>query len=808
MRIILTGLLLMLTHLALAQSSVIGQLQKNDSTGVEFAYVALYRASDSIMVKVETADENGKFELKPIAAGNYFLRATFLGLPDFERQEIIVDGSSVVDLGLLTFNAQEIALDAFEITAERAMVEVQPDKTVFNVQGTVNSTGSDAISLLRKAPAVTVDNNDNINVLGRSGVRLYVDGKQLPLEGEDLANYLKNLPADQIDRIEIITNPGSKYDAEGNAGIIDIRLKKDDSIGANGSISGTYTQGQLTRYNVNANGNYRNKRMNVFATVGVNQNDNFHNIRFKSYQNGFYMNEINDTENLRDIYNYRTGADFYLNKNNIIGFLVTGQEVEGERIGYNRIAISDADNISEVDSILLAEGNGQYHRSQNTFNLNYRFNNDKKHSLNIDLDYGMYGKTEKRFQPNLYYNAAEDVVLTEINQSFDTPTDINIATAKADYELPMLKGTVGIGTKYSRVETYNTFKVFDVVDEEEQLNTTQSNQFDYTENVYAGYLNYARSFGSKWKLSAGLRAEKTYATGELTAFDTALTEPPVVLDYMSWFPSIGITHQLSQTNSISFNYGRRINRPDYNVLNPFRNQLSQLSIEKGNPFLNPEIVNNVELGYTLFYMYNFKVGYSRTNNKITRLIGPDESNPKAGFISWDNLATQTVISANASLPVQFTKWWDGYFNLSGSRIDNQADYGDGAVVDVQAWSYTIFSQQSFKLPKSFKAQVSGYYSGPGVWGGVFIYDANWSIDAGIQRNFLKDKLLVRTSVNNIFNRFGWRGESSFNGLVSTGTGSWDARFVSLNIKYSFGNQKLKFKQRKTGIESEEKRTGE
>lgn len=264
---------------------------------------------------------------------------------------------------------------------------------------------------------------------------------------------------------------------------------------------------------------------------------------------------------------------------------------------------------------------------------------------------------------------------------------------------------------------------------------------------------------------------------------------------------------MSQTNSVSFNYGRRINRPDYNVLNPFRDQLSQLSIEKGNPYLNPEIVNNVEVGYTLFYMYNFKIGYSRTDNKITRLIGPDESNPKAGFISWGNLATQTVISANASLPMQFTKWWDGYFNLSGSRIDNQADYGDGAVVDVQAWSYTIFSQQSFKLPKTFKAQVSGYYSGPGVWGGVFIYDANWSLDAGIQRNFMKEKLLVRASVNNIFNRFGWRGESSFNGLVSTGTGSWDARFVSLNVKYSFGNQNLKFKQRKTGVESEEKRTG-
>lgn len=801
---IILGALMLSTQ---AQSTLKGVLLDSENNKIGFAYIALYKSADSSMVKVETAGEFGDFSITNLNPGSYFLKATFVGLPDLVKNDITLSINETKELGDLTFEKQTEQLAEVNITAERAMVVIEPDKTIFNVEGTVNSTGSDAVELLRKAPAVTVDNNDNISVLGRSGVRLYVDGKQLPLAGDDLSNYLKNLPADQIDRIEIITNPGAKYDAEGNAGIIDIRLKKDKSIGANGTISGTYTQGILTRYNFNGSGNYRNKKLNAFGTVGYNKNDNFHNITFQSYQNGLFMDEINDTQNNRDIFNVRFGTDFFLNDKHTVGFLVTSRNVDAESIGFNKIAISDQQNISFIDSVLVAESLGLAQRKQNTVNANYQFNGEKSQSLNIDLDYGVYTNANERSQPNLYYNALEDSVLSGTENSFNTPTDISIYTTKIDYEQPVAKGKLGLGAKYSFVSTHNTFEVFDVLENSEAINNSRSNLFDYTENVYSGYVSYARPLGKKFNFSGGLRAEQTKANGDLTAFDTSLDEPPVNFSYLSWFPTAGLTWNVSKTQSLAFNYGRRINRPDYNVLNPFRNQLSQLSIEKGNPFLKPEFVNNIELGYTLMYMYNLKIGYSRTNNKITRLIGPDDSDPKASFISWDNLATQSVWSANASLPFRFTKWWDAYFNLSGSHINNQADYGDGAIVDVQAFSYTIYSQQTIKLPKEFKAQLSGYYSGPGVWGGVFVYEANWSIDAGLQREFLNKRLSAKISVNNIFNRIGWRGESSFNGLNSFGTGRWDARFVSLNMKYNFGNQNVKSRKRKTGIESEQKRVG-
>jgi len=786
-----------------AQTGIKGVLHSTDSSTVELAYAAMFLKSDSSLAKVETTNSKGEFKIINIKAGTYFFKATFVGLPNLIIDNIVLKENEIKNMEDLYFVLE--SLEEVVITAQRSIVEVKADRTIFNVEGTINSTGSNALNLLRKAPSVNVDNNDNISVLGRSGVRVYIDGKQLPLSGDDLSNYLKNLPANQIDRFEIITTPGAKYDAEGNAGIIDIRLKKDKNMGANGSVSGTFTQGILTRYNLNASGNYRNKKMNIFGTAGYNVNDNFHNINFQSYQNGFYMDEINNTQNDRNIYSYRFGTDFFLTKKSTLGFLIDGGETAGEETSFNEIKISDDQNISVIDSVLVARNTGLSQSNRSTFNVNYSFVGDKKQTLNIDLNYGRYINSKSRYQPNLYYNSTQDTVYSQIINSFNTPIDIDIYTGKIDYETTFKEGKLGFGAKYSRVDTKNTFEVYDVISEVDVLDVSRSNKFNYDENVYAAYLSYSRKLGEKWSFVSGLRAELTDATGDLITFDPTLQEPPIDLNYFNLFPSAGLTWNVQPKHSWALNYGRRINRPDYNVLNPFRNQLSELSIEKGNPFLKPEIVNNLELGYTFAYMYNFKLGYSVTNNKITRLIGPDETNPQASFISWDNLATQSVLSFNASIPHKFTKWWRAFFNVGLSYIDNQANYGGDAIVDVQTFSYSIYQQHTFNLFKGFKAELSGYYSGPGVWGGTFVYGANWSVGAGLQRNFLKNKLRVRMSVANIFNRIGWYGSSSFNGLVSTGNGMWDSRYVSLSLNYNFGNSNVKSRKRKTGLDSESKR---
>jgi len=783
-------------------------LKSAGGEAVAFANVALFHTADSSLYKAGTSDEAGIFEMRALGAGAYFLKAIGIGFEDLRRNELVLTADQQLDLGVLTLASKTMDLAEATVTAARVLVEIKPDRTIFNVDGTINSVGSDAISLLRKAPNVTVDNNDNISVLGRAGVLLYVDGKRLPLTGEDLTNYLQNLPAEQIDRIEIITNPGSKYEAEGNAGIIDIRLKRDKNLGANGSLNTTASQGRYHRANLTGTGNYRNKRLNVFGTAGVGDGGGYMDMKFFSYLNDFVQDEINNHRNDWSNYNYRLGTDVFLAKNHTLGFLASGSINDFTSNSFNRITLAQESAPSEIDSILVANTRADRDRNQQTYNLNYRFDSGNGRSLNLDLDYGNYQNDSKRYQPNRYYDAAENEVLTEIINSFDTPTDIDIYTFQADYEDKLWGGTLGLGSKISRVISDNTFLFYEELNDVPVQNDKRSNLFKYDEKVYAGYVSYNRDLSKKWKLAAGLRAEQTDASGDLQAFVPELQEPPVLLNYLSWFPNAGLTWDFAPKHSLALNAGRRINRPDYNVLNPFNNQISQLSYEKGNPFLRPEIVNNLELGYTLAYRYNFKLAYSRTTDQITRLIAPDDVDPRAGFITWANLADQTIISFNVSAPVQITKFWNAYCNASISHLDNQADYGDGAVVDVQAITYNIYQQHTFDLPFGFKGEISGYFSGPGIWGGVFIYETSWSLDLGLQRKFLNDRLNVRLSASDIFFESGWDGYSDFNGLYSLGSGRWDSRRVSLSLGYRFGNDNVKSRKRSTGIETEAGRVGE
>ncbi len=785
--------------------SLQGSVQDEKGAGIPFATILLKMAEDSSIVKADVTTESGLYVFQNIRPGKYFAEASYIGLTEGRSEVFDHSGKpQTLQTIVLTENAKQ--LEEVVVTGQRALIEVKADRTIFNVQGTINSAGENGLNLLRKAPGVLVDNNNSISVLGRAGVLIYVDGRRVPLTGDDLTNYLENLTSEQIDKIDIITNPGSKYEAQGNAGIIDIRLKKDKNLGYNGSLSTTYGHGRYGTGNANASGNYRNKKLNTFGNVGYNKGTRWNEMIFDTYQNGIRLDETNRSTGDFEGINGRLGSDFFISPKSTIGFLIGAQSNLIENYSNNRTFISPESNPNKIDSILTAPNTSTGDRKQATFNLNYAYESGKNR-LNIDADYGSFRNEADYLQPNYYYNAGETAIISQIINSYNTPVKIDIATAKADFETEVFGGNLGIGTKFSNVATDNTFLFFNVKNGVATRDNRRSNQFNYNENVLAGYVNYSKNLSSKWNASAGLRVENTDATGELTAFATDLEEPPATFDYTSYFPSAGLTYQHKPEHAFSVNYGRRINRPDYNVLNPFREQLSELSYSKGNKFLQPEIVNNIELGYTFNYRYSFKLAYSNTSNQITRLIGPDELDPRAGFISWDNLATQKLYSANLSLPVDITGWWNAYMNFSASYTDNQADYGNGKVVDVQAGSYSCYQQHTFKLGKQWKGEISGWYSGPGVWGGVFLYDPSYSLNLGLQRKFFKEKMNVRLSAGDITYQSGWSGVSRFNGQVGNGRGNWDSRRATISISYDLGNNNVKSRKRNTGIEDESKRVG-
>ena len=799
-------ILLLFTVLSInlsAQLSIDGIFQDDESSPIMFSNVVLYSSSDSSMVKVESSDEDGKFSLRGIAKGHYYIVSSYVGFNDYQSSEIELSNSSV-DMGVLQMVTSSVQLETAVVKAKRTLIEVKPDRMVFNVEGTINSAGDNALGLLRKAPGVLVDNNNNISVLSRSGVLIYIDGKRLPLNGDDLTSYLNNLPAEQIDRMDIITNPGAKYEAEGNAGIIDIRMKRDKSHGTNGSISGSLSQGQLLTGNISSVGNYRNKTLNTFGTLGYNGGKSFSRMHFLNNQNNLRTDENQYLENDDNGINYRWGTDFFLGKNHTIGFLITGQKNETKSISENSSEISLLSNPTAIDSVLLADNSSLQNRDGSAYNINYAFDN-KKSSLNFDIDYGRYRNESDYIQPNRYYDATRTELLTEVLTEYDTPVDIDIYTAKIDYETELVGGKLGLGSKISKVDTDNTFLFYNIIDGQRVQNNKRSNEFFYDENVYAGYASYQRPINEKLNFSAGLRVESTDVIGDLKAFLPKDETDPVDLEYTNFFPSAGLTYNLEPNKTLSLNYGRRINRPDYNFLNPFTFQYSELSFLKGNEKLNPEIVNNIELGYTLNFRYNFKLSYSKTTDQITRLVQPDDEDPRANLITWANLAEQTLYGFNISAPFGVTDWWNTYVNFSSGYMNNQSDYGDGAIVDVQAFTYSIFQQNTLILPEGFTGEISVWYGGPGIWGGVFEYDTRYSIDLGLQKKFFNDLMNIKLSASDITYQTGWSGTSNFDGLTGERQGVWDSRKVALSISYNFGNSNVKSRQRSTGIEDESKR---
>ena len=799
---VLLSIALLLCTSICAQYTLSGTVEDAEGRQVAYANVALYRLVDTSLVKVAVTDNSGAFALIDLEESEYSLSVLAVGYPDLSGRPVHV--SEDTELGVIVLSEGGVDLDEVTVTGRRALVEVKPDRTVFNVDGTINAAGNDALTLLRMAPGVTLDNTDRVSILSRSGVIFYVDGRRLPLSGTDLTDYLRNLTSEQIATLEIISSPGAKYEAEGNAGIIDIRLKKAENEGTNATLSASGSQGRYAVYSLNAGGNYRNRHLNLYGNAGYVSNESYTDNFFTSRQNRFLLIDEQYSRPLLRTPSARVGLDLYLGKRHTLGALYSGRFQRSDRTVNNRtdITVDPAGSGtcgSEPDSILRGGVDGRGDHTQNTANLNYNFAIAAGHNLNVDVDYGRYRNDDVLDQPNRYFTPDGRLVRTA-DAYFVTPIHIDIYTARIDYDFPLGGGTASVGSKATGVSTHNTFEAYDVMAGSRTLDGNQSNAFTYDERVYAAYFNYAGKVGDRLTYSLGLRGEATDARGVLTSIPAEETTVPVDSNYFSLFPSAGITYQLAEKHVLSLRAGRRINRPDYNVLNPFRVQLNELSYEAGNPTLGPEIVNNVQLGYTLASRYNFQLAYSNTQSAIARLFSPDAINPRAGFATYDNLSKRSVYSFSANAPVDLTAWWSVYTSVAASYVSNQANFGFMAEVDVQQFNYNGLMQHTFTLPWALTAELTGRYISAGVSEGIFEYGPLGMVNVGLQRKFLSDQLNVKLSVNDVFRNFVIDGTSNFNGLDLRGIIYRDSRRVALSLSYAFGNQKVNSRRRDTGLD--------
>ncbi len=809
--ILIIGLFTTITSFAQSSSKITGQINDNNGKGIATATVMLQLAKDSSLVKTAVTDSKGAYEIITVKPGRYFVTATVAGMKKTRSAIFDVKENENTVAPLLTAQPAPKDLAGVTVTSAKPMVEVKADKTILNVEGTINAVGNDALELLRKAPGVMIDKDDNLSLAGKNGVQVYIDGKPSPLSGADLASYLKSLQSVQIESIEIITNPSAKYEAAGNAGIINIKLKKDKTIGTNGSINGGYNIGKYAKYNTGLTLNNRNSKMNVFGNYNFNTGINEMNFKLYRIQGDTIFDQTNKMLNRNKYgHNFKGGADIFINKKSTVGIIVNGNiaETDMETAGPMYIIYKPTNTLARF---LQASNENNSKRSNVNTNLNYRYAVTGGTELNIDADYGIFRLKGNQFQPNDYYSPSGTIKLYSNVYRMISPTDIDIFSVKTDYERNYKKGRLGFGGKVGFVKTDNDFRRYNVYGSNEVFDKDKSNRFKYTENINAAYVNYNRAFKG-FMFQLGLRVENTVSDGKSTGLwynrntsDYENYDSSIHRNYTDVFPSAAFTYNKNPMSQFGITYSRRIDRPAYQDLNPFEFKLNDYTFMKGNTNLKPQYTNSFGLTHTYKYKLNTQLNYSHVKDIFTQL--PDTTEGSKSFLSKRNLATQDIVSLNISYPFQY-KWYSFFVNVNSYYSKYKANFGGGdRNVNLEVAALSFYMQNSFTLGKGFKAELSGFYSSPTIWQGTFKSIAMYSIDGGLQKTIFKGKGMLKAAVSDMFHLMKWKGNSNFTGQFNEASGRWESRQFKLNFNYRFGNAQVKAaRQRKTSIEEENKRT--
>ena len=786
--------------------NITGIVKDDQDKLLPFVSVILQRAKDSSPIKMAVTNDSGNYVFSSVERGNYFISITHTGYASNASSSFSINGKDTMKIPDLVLEKVVSSLQTVTVTAIKPLVEVKADKIILNVEGSINAVGMDALELLRKSPGVLVDRDDNISLGGKNGVQIFIDGRPSPLTGKNLSEYLKSLSSNNIEAIEIITNPSARYDAAGNAGIINIRLKKNKAFGTNGSLSGGYNIGKFSKYNGGFSLNHRNNKINLFANYNYNQsrNANFMNLQREVLDTLF--GQRMDMFNTGYTHNFKAGTDYFINKKSTAGVILNGNFSANNLGTYSRTSIIYIPT-AEANRILIANNTAQAKRQNLNFSLNYRYADTSGHELNIDAVYGDYHLRNNQFQPNYYYNPVSGDELYHVINNIISPTGIGIYSLRADYEQPFKKGRLSFGDKTSFVNTKNKFEQYDINGSNKVLDLSRSNFFEYRESIHALYLNYNRQL-KKIMIQAGVRMENTGSKGSLYPLNdngsiNKNSREEFIRGYTDFFPSAAVTFNKNPKSQFNFTYSRRIDRPAYQDLNPFEFKLDEYTFQKGNTALKPQYTNSFGISHTYKYKLNTSLNYSAIKDVLAQL--EDTTEKSKSFLINKNLATQKIVSFNINYPL-LLKWYTLFANLNTHYSHYVADFGVGRTVNLDIYAFNIYMQNSFNLGKDWKAEISGWYASPSIWQGFSKSSKIWSMDAGLQKIILKGEGNLKISVSDIFQSMRWKGVSNFAGQRNVATGGWESRLLKLSFTWRFGNTQMKeARQRKTGTEDENKR---
>ena len=774
-----------------------GQVIDGSSKIIEAATISLLRAKDSSVAKISVADKQGKFVFELVADGKYMVSITAIGhAKAFSETFEINESKSLVELKTIELVPEPKSLSAVTVVSKKPLIEQKIDRTIVNVEAAVTNVGASALEVLEKLPGVSIDKDGNISLKGKQGVQIYVDGRPSYLSGTDLANLLRSMNSNQLETIEIMTNPPAKYEAAGNSGIINIKTKKNKQFGYSGSVTAGYGQGVYPKTNESLNFNYRKNKINLFTTLSYNYRKNFNDLdisrKFIEHDTKLVTSLFDQKSYIREsgeTYNAKLGLDFYATKKTTFGIVLSGFDNPGSFNNHSDVNISNAANI--LQSITRANTNNERKWKNFGTNLNFRhvFDSTGK-EITADIDYLGYRSKNNQGLVNAYYgtdglpNAKADTLLGNL------PQDINIYSAKIDYTHPLKKGAkFEAGIKTSYVKTDNNAVYDSLINNNRVRDIGRSNHFIYEENVNAAYVNFSKQFNKKLSGQLGLRVENTNAKG-----NQVITNRKFKRNYTQLFPTVYLQYNASEKNTFGINYGRRIERPDYEDLNPFILFLDRYTFQQGNPNLQPQFAHNIELTHTYKGFLTTTLNYTKTTDIIQEVLEQNTTKSET-FIKKSNIANQRQygISVAAGFPV--TKWWSAnvYGNVFNNRFDGIVN-GDKVTVEATTGQFNVSNQ--FKFNKGWAAEVSGFYTTPLIWG-VFKIKGFGMMNVGVSKQVLKGKGSVRLNVRDVLLTNIANGSSRYSNIDAAFRQTRDSKVANISFTYRFSKGKVGQK-RKTG----------
>jgi len=805
--------LISLFCLQLLVSTVFGQIKGSvedvDGKPLDAVSVSLLKRSDSTTTKIAVTDRSGQFTFQNVPNGKYILSVTHIGYATEYSSPLEITGTKpAAAAGLIRLRPANAALGQVTVTGRRPPIENKIDKTVVNVDASPTNGGLTALEVLEKSPGVMVDNDGNVSLKGKQGVKIMIDGKPTYLSAADLANYLKNMPANQLDQVEIMSQPPAKYDASGNSGVINLVTKKNRNNGFNASVTACAIIARYFKSPNSINFNWRQGKFNIYGNYGY------------SYWEGF--NDVHGNNSLREAaavpfdrytiqhtygrysdrgQNFRAGVDYFADKKNTLGFSVNGTiDREWFTSGSTTNFFDSLHNYVQYNVAQSLNNTPQTHLG---FNGNYTRKLDGKGSeLTMDADYIFFNTHGTIYSNNYLYNA--DNLPSDAPYLLNglLPSKIDIYSFKSDYKKIVSKDITleaGIKSSYVRTDNNAIYTLYDSTLKSWQPDTAISNHFIYKENINAAYVNWQQRI-DKFSMQLGLRAEQTNTNGDQTVKSVSFKK-----NYLQLFPTTYFTYKTNDDNSFGVSYGRRVERPSYESLNPFRFQLDRYTYQQGNPNLQPQFSNNVELSYNYKGNINVSANYTMTTDIISDAVitfkAPGDSNYTT-YQTSQNIASQRNIGLSINYSKQMTKAWtlNVFFNVYNNHYKGVVDSTN---IDVSYTSFNASFNTQYNFKKGWAGEISGFYYARDFVSGVTLADGRGMFSLGGSKQILKGKASVKLNLRDPFYLMSFSAHTDLNKGLTYSHSIWDNRRIIMTVIYRFGRTTGNQPQRRNGGASDE-----